>query len=415
MLLPLPAFTDSLPSTLTWPMTGGVSAGDDVALDFIPYEHEMLGGLAAGGDATIFSEGVYEVLGGAVLGAAAGIIFETPSTYEEGMLGGLAAGGASVVEFEGTVILGVSVGSETVVVFETPTVYNIDDDFPTPGGFIWGGEALVSENIAHLSAGGVVWGGSAVVQEAIPFTASGGFLWGGAAENSTVFTHEPTGGFVYSGVSPNAAVFVETPSGGFQWAGAAVVSSYSAWHQPTGGVAWGGTALAYAVLADYVATPENPYSLPYYGWALNAESNAVSRYYRFPATSMCQFAGRTFVTNAAGVYEYGAEDDAGANIRASVQFPKTDFQTDMSKRMSDAYFGLKTTGRMRLKLVVNNDDPRYYPIIPSGADVKGTRVDIGKGLKGRYWTARLDNVAGADFELDSATFLPVRSKLRHGA
>lgn len=438
MLLALPAFTDSLPTDLTLGMTGGASAGADAGLEFWPYEVAMSGGVSAGEDSTIESVGtdiytmeagvtagaataagigeVYEMLGGLAAGSATTREFETPSTYEEGVSGGVSAGADTLVYFDGTVIINVTAGADSTIEFVSPAIHDISADLQPAGGFRWGGEALVAEVIGHIPTGGLVYGGSAIVREAIPFTATGGLVYGGAATVAVVFAHAPTGGFIYSGAATNKTIFIaDAPSGGFVWGGSATVSTYSAWHAPSGGFVWGGSALAYAVLADYVATPENPYSQPFFGWTVNAENNAVSRYYRFPATSMCQLAGRTFVTTAAGIYEYGAEDDAGADIRASIQFPKTDFQSTLSKRMEDAYFGLKTTGRMRLKVIVNDDAPRYYPVIPSGDGVKGARADIGKGLKGRYWSARLDNVAGADFDLDSATFLPVRTDHRHGA
>lgn len=306
-------------------------------------------------------------------------------------------------------------GEGSLTVAEThiiPQVYNITPE----GGVRWGGSALVQESIPYLPTGGSVWGGAASVQELIPHKPTGGVVWSGTAPPLVAFTITPTGGNVWGGTAPiNAKYAVETPAGGFVWGGTSPVTTYSAWHQPTGGVVWGGAAVAYSETADYFATTENPLNEPFFGWAMNAETGTPTRYYRLPATSMCQHDGITYVTTAAGIYEYGAEDDAGQHIRASVQFPKTDFATGLTKRMEVAYFGVKSPERLRLKVMANADDPRYYLIQPSGDDPKGTRVPIGKGMAGRYWSMRLDNVAGSDFELDSAEFLPVRSHHRHGA
>lgn len=291
-----------------------------------------------------------------------------------------------------------------------------EEDIPDGGGILWGGSPSITDNIPHVPTGGLVWGGSATVAEAITFVPTGGLVWGGTAENYAAYPVTPSGGFVWGGAATITTVYAApTITGGIVWGGAASISTYSAWHQPTGGIVWGGAATAWSETADYTASPENPLNEPFYGWTMNADTTTPSRYYRLPATSMCQHDGKTYVTTAAGIYEFGAEDDAGQDIRASVQFPKTDFSTALTKRMEVAYFGVKSDGRLRLKLVANDDDPRYYVIQPTNDGLKGTRVTIGKGMAGRYWAARLDNVAGSDLELDSAEFLPVRSHHRHGA
>jgi hypothetical protein len=168
------------------------------------------------------------------------------------------------------------------------------------------------------------------------------------------------------------------------------------------------------IASHIVTTPENPYGEPFPGWAINFETNAASRYMGLPAKGITQFNGRTFVVNEAGMYEIGADTDAGQPINASVEFPTTDFQDSHEKRMEVSYIGVKTTGRMRLKVKVPGKAVQYYPVIPNGSDPKGTLVKIGKGLKGRYWGERLDNIDGADFELESVEFNP-HSGQRHGA
>jgi hypothetical protein len=163
-----------------------------------------------------------------------------------------------------------------------------------------------------------------------------------------------------------------------------------------------------------VSTTENPYGDPFPGWSVNMETNAPSRYMDLPANSITRFKGRSFVSNAGGIYELGADNDAGQPIRASVEFATTDFGNGYEKRMEKAYIGVRTTGKMKLKVMVKGKEPQYYVLMQSLDTVKGTRVPIGKGLVGRYWGSRLDNVDGADFELESIEFNPVRGQ-RHGA
>jgi hypothetical protein len=180
----------------------------------------------------------------------------------------------------------------------------------------------------------------------------------------------------------------------------------------------GGSATAYMVPSYLVVTPENPQADPFPGWAMNMEEpHPVSRYAGLPANSIARFKGRIFVTNAAGVYEFGvADDDQGQPIHASIELPTTDFGTAFEKHMEKMYFGMRAAGKMRVKVMVKGKDPMYYVIQPrqmnDGDEAKGTRVPIGKGLVGRYWGVRLENIDGGDFELESAEIDPVRGTRR---
>lgn len=343
-------------------------------------------------------------------------MFEGPLSLVHAPLIAVKAGAATTWHFDGTVDIKVTMGGASTIVFQAPAVYNINtlDGLPT-GGFRWSGTASVGEVTSYVPTGGLVYAGSAAVSELIPFTASGGFVYAGSAETSNAFSFAPTGGFVYSGESPNVTRFtITTPTGGFVFSGTSPVNTYSAWHAPSGGYKFGGSAVMFMLAADYPATTENPRGDPFYGWSVNAENGAVTRYYRLPANSFCQLGGKTFVANEGGIYEYGADTDAGQPIRASVQFPKDDYDSNLTKRMEVTRFGLETNGKMRLKVQVNDQEPRYYLLKMASDSVHGTRVYLGKGLAGRYWGFRLDNVAGADFALDTAEFLPVASRTRHG-
>lgn len=420
-------------------MTGGASAGGDSAIEFNPREVAMTGGGTVGGDvamefpstlevaplwgSTVGADtaqafgGVdsYDMLGGAAVTSASPYYFETPSIYEESMVSAATFGGDTTYEFEGTVLIGGTVSANFTVEFFTPTIYDISDDFMPNGGIKWAGDAEKRDVVTFVPSGGVVYAGDARIQEILPYVATGGYIYSGTASHISVLAFTPTSGVIYSGVAPNTSVMSFVPSGGLVWTASAPISEYSAWHAPSGGYVFGGAASVITATAAYGPTTENPTNAPYYGWAINAENAAVTRYLRMPANSFCQMNGKTYIANAGGIYEYGADDDAGQDIRASVQWPKTDFQDGRTMRMEVARFGVKTAGRMRLKAMANEDEPHYYLLMPTSDKLKGTRVPIGKGMAGRYWSMRLDNVAGCDFELDSAEFLPVPSRQRHGA
>ncbi len=162
-----------------------------------------------------------------------------------------------------------------------------------------------------------------------------------------------------------------------------------------------------------VATPENPYAIPFPGWAINYETAAPSRYDSLPANSMCVFDGKTYMACAAGIYEIGADDDAGRPIHASATVAQSNFGSTKNKRIPYVYVGMRSSGAMQLKAIANNQSDRYYALNAVGGAVRGSRADLGKGLEGQYWQFRVDNVNGADFELDTIEFKPAVLS-RHG-
>lgn len=358
LALPTWLLTEKIPSALTVTPSGGVvveGAADIMADPWFP-----VGGAAAGGESTV-SEVIV-------------LLFEFYA------YGGVRAGGAA-------------------------TVATAWSEFVPSGGAIVGGTALVSDYYStHTPSGGVQVGGVANIQH----TASGGVLAGGAATVVAIYplTHVPTGGVVLGGAAAVSRVGVVVGAGGAVVGGAASVGAYFPMHVPSGGVELGGAAIAFAIPAGSVSTPENPYAEAFPGWAVNLDTGAPSRYIGLPATSMFQHAGKTYVTNAAGIYELTGDTDAGQPIRAAVTLPRSDFFDGREKRVPWVYIGARTAGPLVLKVITDSPSVRYYAVTSGGASMQGYRVKVGKGLKSRYWQFRLENKAGADFDLDSIEIMP---------
>lgn len=322
------------------------------------------------------------------------------------MSGGVSVGGAATLEFKSAFLVtgsgGAAVSGAATVEFVQPVTYEID----TSGGVELGGAATVAEVIPHVPTGGAVLGGAAVVLEAIPFIPSGGVVAGGTAPQVVVSMPTVSGGAVLAGSAPVAYVSTPVASGGLVLAGAATIADRSAWHMPSGGMVLGGTALAYMLTADYPATTANPYARPYPGWALNLENSAPSRYARLPANSICHFNGVDYCANAGGIYSIDADADDGQEIRAGVQMAKSDYGLENNKRVDTAYLAARASGNLRLSVSTNNGAVGYYLLTPDAEEMSAVRVPLGRGLEGRYWTWRVDNVDGCDLELESLVFTP---------
>lgn len=393
--LPLPVADGSLiegDSRISTPTFGSSSNGFLPAplLSPLYYVHVPSGGYVWGGRAAIVGD-PFVPTGGYVWGGSAPVT----AWFAYVPTGGINWGGAAQVS--------------AVIV----NIYDIANDGQPSGGIRWGGAATVADLITFVPKGGLQWGGSAPVLEHIPYLPSGGVQWSGSARNSSVVNVQPSGGLQWGGSAPNAHVTIVTPSGGLQWGGAATIRDYQAWFTPSGGFQWGGAAVAYVLHAGEALSTANPYNDDFAGWAVNLETGAPSRYLRLAANSFCRFQGKTFVANAGGIYSLDADTDAGQPIAAGITIPKTDYGTDMDKRFSDVTLAARSSGDLRLTVDTHSGVRNYYAIQRT-TDLVAQQVDVGRGLRGRWWTLRIDNVAGGDFELESLSFTPDISKLRHG-
>lgn len=345
--------------------------------------------------------------GGMTIGGAAATF---PSSAVVGS-GGLAFGGSADVQFHVALLIdfvgsgGLSFGGSADTGASQSSIFNLSDYGQPVGGMVLGGAAVVKEVIPHLPTGGMVLGGAAAVSEVIPFYPSGGMLMGGAAAFAAVFAEIGAGGMLMGGTAAFKALWVEIGSGGMVLSGAALVKDYQALFVPSGGMKLGGEAICFFLGPLDVATPENPYNDDFLGWAVNLETGAPSLYLRLPANSFCQFQGRTFCANAAGIYELGAARDAGQPIRATIMPPTSDYGSPNRKRVSHATLAARIETEARLAVATDKGSFHYYALGKTDG-LAAVRVKLGQGLEGRYFTWRLENVDGGDLALDTLSFTP---------
>jgi hypothetical protein len=138
-------------------------------------------------------------------------------------------------------------------------------------------------------------------------------------------------------------------------------------------------------------------------WVLNMDSQAVSTYEGFGFNSFAKFDGAYFGCKDDGVFTLEGNTDAGALIRASVNYGKLDFGSNFQKQPVQAYLGVSSTGVMYVKVTVGGV-AYTYAARSSSATLATHRVDFGKGLKANYIQFEVYNKNGGDFELDSVEF-----------
>jgi hypothetical protein len=286
--------------------------------------------------------------------------------------------------------------------------------FPTLGIKYTGAVTVTSGISVYAGTGGVKYTGTATIlggvlsSPSVPFLPSGGWKISGTATIEAVNPLEfiPTGGRRMSGISLVAMGAVFPPSGGRFISGAALIADGWNTHVPSGGRRIGGSAPAYLFPASFIPTAANPVNEAFPGWAINYLTNAPSRYDGLPANSITVLNGIAYVANAGGIYALTSITDDGQPIRASMALPTTDFGSRYDKRMSNVYFGYSSAGHLRLKVSTNTNSGIYSDLDPPATGSRGNRAKVGKGLSGLYWAFRLANVAGGDFEFNSAEITP---------
>ena len=143
------------------------------------------------------------------------------------------------------------------------------------------------------------------------------------------------------------------------------------------------------------------------GWTLNLETDAASRYEWGPFTSFARFMGQHYAVSNEGVFQLTGDDDAGEPIQAFVLLGVSDFEIEFKKRVKAAYLGVRSSGELLLKVVVDEETFVYTVVTSQQNVIRRERAVIGLGLYGNYWQFGIENAEGVDFELESVKILPL--------
>ena len=137
----------------------------------------------------------------------------------------------------------------------------------------------------------------------------------------------------------------------------------------------------------------------FYGTFTNLDTGAFAQFENYNFNS---FAG-DMGANANGIYTLSGDTDAGTFIDTVIETGKDDFETSYLKRVTDAYLGLTSDGCLKLTVTTESGTDQY--VISEFGDLGSKKVNLARGAKGRYCQARIDNIDGAQMELDSLEFI----------
>lgn len=147
------------------------------------------------------------------------------------------------------------------------------------------------------------------------------------------------------------------------------------------------------------------------GWVLNTDTMAPSEYQfaDLQFNSACKHGTRYLMAADDGIYEF-TNDTGVETVMTYIKTGKTDFGSDLKKRIVNAYVVYSASAQMVLKVTTSefgNLVTRNYRMTPQADDTTDARrVDIGKGVKSRYWQFEVVG-DGVDCDIDEIGMLPI--------
>lgn len=149
-------------------------------------------------------------------------------------------------------------------------------------------------------------------------------------------------------------------------------------------------------------------------WALNARKGALTEYTNFRFNSFTEFGSVILAAGSTGIHVLDTTDnDNGTAIAASVRWGNLPYGSSFNKRIPRAYIGHRSDGSGRFKTVTQGQGERIYSLPGNGnIEFQQRRIPIGRGPKSTYWQFGYENVAGADFAINSLILLPEQLRRR---
>lgn len=139
---------------------------------------------------------------------------------------------------------------------------------------------------------------------------------------------------------------------------------------------------------------------------VNLKNNAITETTE-NFNSMCRFGTKLIGVSSTGLYEIGGTSDNGTAINASIKSGDFDLGTNQKKKFRFFYFGVKTTGTLRLKVYCDGVLAASYIAKPESSGDRTIRVPVSREHVGRYWAWSIENIDGAPFSLYSVQAIPV--------
>jgi hypothetical protein len=132
---------------------------------------------------------------------------------------------------------------------------------------------------------------------------------------------------------------------------------------------------------------------------VNPTNFAVTEYTLSPK-AIAEKDGTIYISDGTKIYTLSGDDDDGTDIASVIQLGLSDADTNKLKRVTDTFLTLKSDGVMSIYLVDDETVCTTARTIASTSDkIKTQRAKIELGNKCSFYSLKIQNVSGADFEI----------------
>ena len=121
--------------------------------------------------------------------------------------------------------------------------------------------------------------------------------------------------------------------------------------------------------------------------------------------SFCMFDGIPIAATSSGLYKIDEYTDHGTAIPALIKSGAMDFNVENKKRFRFFYFGLETTGSLKLSIYGDNTLAGSYTVTGLTTGIRVIRVPIKRDVNAWYWQWQVENISGSFFVLHSVRAL----------
>jgi hypothetical protein len=124
----------------------------------------------------------------------------------------------------------------------------------------------------------------------------------------------------------------------------------------------------------------------FYGYAINLDTNTVTKYENFNFNSL----GPRYGAKSDGIYRFGGTNDNGARIDWSVKTGKLAFGPAQT-RVTDAYLNTDTDGDLTFTMTADSGTTAYTA--KETNTMKKRKLNLAQGHNGQYWQFEVKNKA----------------------
>ena len=160
-----------------------------------------------------------------------------------------------------------------------------------------------------------------------------------------------------------------------------------------------------------------PPSLVYRGIVMNLSNQAMSTYSGFNFNSLVRYGGSYYGINNQGIFRLGGDkDNLTRYIPSKMKIAPTNFGDGNLKYMRDLWITFRSDGHLQVTFAADEDESNtsvgQTQLVADS--IREEKVKCGRGLKGRFFTIIIENMSGANFDIEQISLLvdSIKRRLR---